>query len=202
MSPLSVDQAADALGVSHVHVGRLIDAGELDAKRFGRSWAIDPDSLHRYRILRPRPGRPLSERGAWQRVLEAEPPADIDEAIELARLVRRRSRNERVRILPALDARIADDQRVRHGGAHAAIHHGAGIGRPQQRDVYIRARDADAFHSDYRANPNADDPNVVVRVVDDLIDGDDQFMPPIVAMLDLLDAADTRAAAEALRVVR
>ncbi|WP_420453373.1 helix-turn-helix domain-containing protein [Ilumatobacter sp.] len=202
MSQLSVDQAADALGVSHVQVGRLIDAGELDAKRFGRSWAIDSDSLHRYRVLRPRRGRPLSERAAWQRVLEAEPPADIDEAIDLARFVRRRSRNERVRILPALDARIDDDPRVRHGGAHAAIRHGASIGRPEQRDVYISALDADAFRSDYRANPNADHPNVVVRVVDELIAGDDQFLPPIVAVLDLLDAADTRAASEALRAVR
>ena len=142
-------------------------------------------------------------------MLEAEPPADIDDAIELAHLVRRRSRNERVCVLPAVAARIVDDPRVRtvddprvrHGGAHAAMHHGAGIGRAAQRDVDISARDADAFHSDLRANPNADDPNVVVRVVDMLIDGDDQFMPSIVAALDLLDAADTRAA-EALRVAR
>lgn len=202
MAQLSVDQAADALGVSNVQVGRLIDAGELDAQRFGRSWAIDPDSLHRYRILRPRRGRPLAQRAAWQRVLDAGPPASLDEAIDLARLVRRRSRNERVRILPALDGRIVDDPRVLHGGAHAAIHHGAGIGRPNQRDVYIRARDAEAVRSDYRADPNPDDPNVVLRIVDDPIDVDDQFMPPIVAVLDLLDAADTRAAAEALRVVR
>lgn len=202
MSQLSVDQAADALGVSHVQVGRLIDAGELDAKRFGRSWAIDPDSLHRYRILRPRRGRPLSERAAWQRVLEAEPPADIDEAIDLARLVRRRSRNERVRILPALDGRIDDDPRVHLGGAHAAIHHGAGIGRVEQRDVYINAQDAGAFCAEYRANPNADDPNVVLRIVKEPIEIDDEFVPPIVAVLDLLDAADTRAATEALRVLR
>ena len=200
MTQLSVDQAASALGVSHVQVGRLIDAGELDAKRFGRSWAIDPDSLHRYRILRPRRGRPLTERAAWQRVLDAEPPAGIDEAIDLARLVRRRSRNERVRILPALDGRLADDLRVPHGGAHAALHHGAGVGRPKQRDVYVNAQDAEAVRSDYRANPDADDPNVVLRIVDDPIDFDDRFMPPIVAVLDLLDAADTRAAAEALRV--
>ncbi len=202
MTQLSVDQAADALGVSHVQVGRLIDAGELDAQRFGRSWAIDADSLHRYRILRPGRGRPLAQRAAWQRVLDAEPPASLEEAIDLARLVRRRSRNERVRILPALDGRIADDLRVRHGGAHAAIHHGAGIGRPNQRDVYIRAQDAEAVRSDYRADPNADHPNVVLRIIDHPIDVDDRFMPPIVAVLDLLDAADTRATAEALRVVR
>jgi excisionase family DNA binding protein len=201
MAQLSVDQAAGALGVSHVQVGRLIDASELDAKRFGRSWAIDPDSLHRHRILRPQRGRPLTERAAWQRVLDAAPPAGIDEAIDLARLVRRRSRNERVRILPAFDGRIGDDPRVRHGGARAAIHHGAGTGRPEQRDMYISAQDADAFRADYRANPDANDLNVVLRIVDDPIEFGDEFMPPIVAVLDLLDAADASAAAEALRVV-
>ena len=142
---LDVGQAADALGVSHVQVGRPIDAGELDAERFGRSWAIDPDSLRRYRLLRPRRGRPLSERASWQRVLDVEPPANIDDAIDLARIVRRRSRNERVRILPALDSRIDDDPRVRNGGTHAAIHHGAGVGRPNQRDIYIHVADVDAF---------------------------------------------------------
>ena len=40
-----------------------------------------------------------------------------------------------------------------------------------------------------------------VRIVDNPIEFQDEFMPPIVAVLDLLDAADTRAAAEALRVV-
>lgn len=202
MAQLNVDQAADALGVSHVQVGRLIDAGELNAKRFGRSWAIDPDSLRRYRLLRPRRGRPLSERASWQRVLDVEPPANIDEAIGLARLVRRRSRNERIRILPALDGRIHDDPRVRHGGSHAAIHHGAGIGRPDQRDIYISATDVDSFRAEYRASPSADDANVVLRIVDEPLAFGGKFVPPIVAVLDLLDAADTRAAAEALRIPR
>ncbi len=130
-------------------------------------------------------------------MLDAAPPADIDEAIDLARLVRRRNRNERIRILPAFDNRVEDDQRVHHGGAHAAIHHGAGIGRPDQRDIYISADDADSFRALYRANPNA-----VLRIVDGPISSTDKFVPPIVAMLDLLDAANTRAATEALRVLR
>lgn len=202
MAQLNVDQAAVALGVSHVQVGRLIDAGELDARRFGRSWAIDPDSLRRYRLLRPRRGRPFSERASWQHLLDAEPPANIDEAIDLARLVRRRSQNERVRILPALDDRIDDDPRVRHGGAHAAIHYGAGIGRPGQRDIYISACEAVSFRADYRVNPSAEDANVVLRIVGEPMAFGDKFAPPIVAVLDLLDAADVRAAAEALRVLR
>ena len=202
MAQLSVHQAANALGVSHVQIGRLIDAGELDARRFGRSWAIDADSLRRYRLLRPQRGRPLSERAAWQRVFDAEPPADIDEAIDLARLVRRRSRNERVRIIPALDGRLERDPRLVHGGAHAAIHHGAAIGRPDRRDVYIWNDDEDGFRADYRANSNADDPNIVLRVVEEPKEFDGRFVPPIVALLDLLDAADTRAATEALRILR
>ena len=95
----------------------------------GRSWAIDPDSLRRYRLLRPRRGRPLSEFASWQRVLDAEPPANIDEAIDLARLVRRRSRNERIRILPALDGRIDDDPRVQYMAA------------PTQRSITALASD-------------------------------------------------------------
>lgn len=201
MVQLDVHQAAAALGVSDVQIGRLIDAGELDARRFGRSWAIDSESLRRYRIVRPRRGRPLTERTAWRRLLVAEPPANIDEAIDLTRLVRRRSRNERLRILPAFGDRVMGDLRVHHGGAHAAIHHGAGIGRPERHDVYISAADADAFRAEYHADPNSENPNVVLRVVDEPVEFG-RFVPPIVAVLDLLDAADTRAAAEALRVLR
>lgn len=202
MAQLNVAQAADALGVSQVQIGRLIDAGELDAERFGRSWAIDPASLRRYRLLRPRRGRPLSEFASWQRILDAEPPVNIDDAIDLARLVRRRSRNERLRILPALDGRIDEDPRAHHGGTHAAIHHGAGIGRPDQRDVYISAPDADSFRADYRSNPSVDHPNVILRIVDGPLASTEKFVQPIIAVLDLLDAADTRAATEALRVLR
>ena len=107
-----------------------------------------------------------------------------------------------LRILPALDGRIEDDPRVHHGGTHAAIHHSAGVGRPDQRDVYIGAGDADSFRADYRANSNADDPNVVLRIVDEPMAFGDKFVSLIVALLDLLDAADTRAAVEVLRVLR
>jgi hypothetical protein len=48
----------------------------------------------------------------------------------------------------------------------------------------------------------ADEPDVVLRIVENPMVFGDKFVPPIVAMLDLLDAADTRAAAEALRVLR
>ena len=93
MDQLSVDQAASALKVSPMQIGRLIDSGELNAKRFGKSWAIDPDSLRRYRLLRPGKCRPLSEQAAWKRARAVDRLDDLDEAIELARVVRRRSRN-------------------------------------------------------------------------------------------------------------
>lgn len=89
-----------------------------------------------------------------------------------------------------------------HGGARAAIHHGAGIGRPDQRDIYISAADVDSFRAEYRTNPSADDANVVLRIVEKPMAFGNKFVTPIVAVLDLLDAADTRAAAEAIRVLR
>jgi hypothetical protein len=53
---------------------------------------------------------------------------------------------------------------------------------------------------EYRADPNASDLNVVLRIIDGP-GAFGRFVAPIVAVLDLLDAADTRAAAEALRVL-
>lgn len=71
-----------------------------------------------------------------------------------------------------------------------------------RRDIYINAADVGAFQAEYRANPSADDPNVVLRIVENPVAFDDKFVPPVVAVFDLLDAADTRAAAEALRILR
>jgi hypothetical protein len=41
----------------------------------------------------------------------------------------------------------------------------------------------------------------VLRIVDDRIEFDDEFMPAIVAVIDLLDSADTRAATTALALL-
>lgn len=199
MELLAASQAARSLGVSSVQIGRLIKAGELDAQRFGRSWVVDADSLRRYQLLRPGRGRPLSEKAAWQRIVEASTPSDMDEAVVLAGVVRRRSANHHIRILPAFAERLDADNRIMHGGSHAAVHHGAAVGRPDKRDIYIHADDVSEFRSDYRIGPGTNDVNAVLRVVANREVCAGKFSSPLVVVLDLVDAADSRAAVEALR---
>ena len=45
MSPLTVPEAALALGVSRQRVHQLVASGKLKATRFGNALAIDPVSL-------------------------------------------------------------------------------------------------------------------------------------------------------------
>ena len=42
---ISVKQAAELLGYSRVHVVRLINAGKIQARRIGRSYVVDKNSL-------------------------------------------------------------------------------------------------------------------------------------------------------------
>lgn len=46
--PLTTADAAEILRVSPSRVRQLCLAGELDAERFGRDWAINPASVARY----------------------------------------------------------------------------------------------------------------------------------------------------------
>ena len=45
MSPLTVSEAALALGVSRQRVHQLVASGKLKATRFGNALAIDPQSV-------------------------------------------------------------------------------------------------------------------------------------------------------------
>ena len=50
--------------------------------------------------------------------------------------------------------------------------------------------------------PDAAEANVVLRVVSHRVEADKGYVPLMIAVLDLIDAADTRAASEALRGLR
>ena len=63
MSLISVDQAAQALGVSARRVRALIGVNQLPAIRVGRTWALDQIWLRSY--VRRRAGRPVSADNAW-----------------------------------------------------------------------------------------------------------------------------------------
>jgi len=61
MNLMTVEEVAERLGVSTVRVYQYINLGLLEATKFGRQWAIDPDVLEAFE--RPRRGRPPKDKG-------------------------------------------------------------------------------------------------------------------------------------------
>ena len=55
---MTSDEAAEYLGVNRSRVSQLIKAGELEAKRFGKAWAISAESVRRRKESKPKPGNP------------------------------------------------------------------------------------------------------------------------------------------------
>ena len=50
-------EAAGRLGVTKGRVNQLIWAGLLDARKLGRDWLVDVESIARYQAIRKPPGR-------------------------------------------------------------------------------------------------------------------------------------------------
>ena len=55
---LLTPQVAERLGVTIGRVNQLIWAGLLDARKLGRDWLVDVESIARYQAIRRGPGRP------------------------------------------------------------------------------------------------------------------------------------------------
>jgi len=58
---LFTPQAAERLGVTVGRVNQLIWAGILSARKLGRDWLVDAESVDRYQANRKPPGRPRKE---------------------------------------------------------------------------------------------------------------------------------------------
>ena len=201
MEFFSVQQAAKSLGVSEVQVGRLIAQGDLAASRFGRSWMIDPRSVHRYADLHPSRGRPLPPARAWE-LLSSASVSSIEQARELAVLCRRRAERSEVRILPGLLDRVRKDSRVILSGVDAAAHFGAAVSVMPPLDFYIRRSDFESFSKDFIVNQDSVEHNCVVRLVDAQSFDDtpiDHHVPLLVALVDLIAEGDYRSAKEAFK---
>ena len=55
---MTSEEAAEYLGVNRSRISQLIKSGELEAKRFGKSWAISAESVRRRKENNPGPGNP------------------------------------------------------------------------------------------------------------------------------------------------
>jgi len=200
---LTVAQTAERLGVTHERVRQLIASHTLRARRFGRVWMVDdPDAERLASVARP-PGRPLGPRTAWDEITRLEQggraPDEHALAVLAARL-RGRSARERFHVHPGGLARMRGDRTLVLGGATAAAAHGAPVVAGPPVDAYLAAGNRAAFIEYYL--PVEGPPNLVLRGVPDEAwpFGDNQsYVGPVVALLDLVDAAD-RSVAEALSI--
>jgi excisionase family DNA binding protein len=200
---IDVDRAAGILGVSPIQVRRLIAAGELRAERFGRSWQVDLDSVHRYDDLRPSVGRPPGARRSWD-LLARRRPSSMDDARRLAVQARRRAQRLVARASPGELPGLVSSDRVVVSGATAAAHHGAPVqGRPPHA-IYVKRSDLDMVAAAHDLRFDEDDPNVVVRVVADAVwpfADDERYANPLITLIDLIDDRDDRSAREQLRAL-
>lgn len=199
MDAIDVDDAAKLLGVSGRQVRRLIDRGDIAASLFGSSWAIDRDSVYRYRDLRPNRGRPLSPDGAWRAILHAD-VRSLDDAQQLAIASRRRADRVEARVPPGrIDALIAD-RRVVESGVGAAARLGAAVDVRPPFQVYVRESDWVDIEREYRIDRAHSEPNVVFRIAADEALDDVERLPRSVLLVDLVSEREHRVASELVRV--
>ena len=220
---ISVQEAANRLGVSADAVRKRIASGRLPAQRRGREWWLDAREVDRMARKRPGQGRPLSAQMAWAVLLLAS--GDADAAARAVRNPRYRTRlrswlrdhslaEHASRLRARADAeefdahaselaRIVDRPDVLTTGISAADAAGL-LGGSSAVEIYAPAAHREAF-IDEHALERGPGP-VRIRWVSDeiwaLLDQDnDRRAPRAAVLVDLLENDDPRARREAARAL-
>lgn len=89
----SVDEFAKMKGISPSRVRALIEAGDVEAHRVGRSWVIDDSALR----WEPAESRPLSQSNAWALISAIDNHGQLPPSLRDAERARLRERLGRLR---------------------------------------------------------------------------------------------------------
>lgn len=212
--PISIPEAASALGLSAGRVHALVVDGKLPAVKVGGRWLIERGQVERRRRQRQPKGRPYAAHNAWAllRLASGEEPDGVDPVV--------RSRLRRALVLegveelePRLARRaeprdffahsgeipyIVEDPNFISSGISAAGAHGLDLVPGWETDGYVRAGALEGFESDHALRPSVGRRNLCLRVVPDsawhLLDGS-RVAPLAAVALDLAEDADPRSAA-------
>ena len=217
---LTLPEAADRLGVNERRVRALIKCGQLEARKAGGRWLLDPAAVDARRDLAVAGGRPLSPQNAWATLWLAAMPrgepgpwsiypmdrlarwrarqrlsrAPLAEALAgLAPRLRTRGRLRRLRAHPSDVPRILQEPDVVRTGVSAAADYGADIVAPGVVEAYVPVERLPALQRAYLLHPSSS-PNVLIRAVEGPwpFPPGCRLAPPSAVALDLLDADDER----------
>jgi excisionase family DNA binding protein len=216
MEAISVDQAAEALGVSPRRVRALIGSKRVPAVRIGRSWALDPNLLRPHALRRG--GRPVSADNAWALLaLLSRAEAPWVDVFSRSRLKRRALNGEWVekalqfseprsaihswRVLEADLPKLRDYGLVRSGLA-AQVPGLDIVPMRNELDGYVSAKSLGQMEKRFRPAKASENPNVVLRVPSQSwILSQGPAAPPAVIAADLLGHADGRVARAGRRLL-
>jgi excisionase family DNA binding protein len=223
-SLLSVDEAAERLGVSPAAVRQQISAGRLRAVKRARSWWLDERAVQRSARIRARPGRPLSPEMAWAIILLASGHADNADRLagrerylsrmrawlqshplsEQAAQLRMRASGEDFACHPAELKRLVERSDVLATGISAGDVIGL-IGKASGVEAYAPAGHRDAITKEHALALAADGPVRLHWVPDELWprlqSHGERRAPRAAILLDLLESDDPRARREAARAL-
>lgn len=216
----SVSGAASKLGVSPRRVRQMLAGGKLSGQRLGREWVVDPRALERVRLRRELVGRPWNASSAWALLALANGEQPDLTPVERSRAKRRLAEHgliglvERLRARakpcrfyghPAVFDRLARESEVVRSGVSAAAEYGADIVASNEFEGYVRASGIEPLVRRYALDADAEQPNVMLRVVDDEVWSYLQaakVAPRPVVAVDLLEADDERSRRAGVELAR
>jgi excisionase family DNA binding protein len=212
-------EASAQLGVSARRVRALVEQGDLDAERTGRTLLVQPESVARYQAKGRARTRSLSPRMSWAALISEIGITDVERvsnglrlsssergrlrdlhhrpAADWTWLARRRANPRRYSVRTAYLADLLGTRRVVASGISAIDHYDVHLtSRAGSAEVYAEASTLETLVDDFAIRPDANG-NLIVHVlpqiglVKDLVDL--RVMPCAVVAVDLLEAGESRA---------
>ncbi len=190
---VSLQTAADMLGVSRRRAQVFVDENLLAGYMVGASRAINVDDIrHVARVRRRVAGKPLTPDHAW-RVIAGLNPRNMEQLDADRRRVRTRAEHHSWYVHPSVVRRIRNVRERRRvlSGSDAAAAHDVPVGGPDELlHVYIRA--SDRLQLEDEARPEARSPSTANVIVHAVPDADwpfhgERFAGLNVAWLDMAD---------------
>ncbi|MCP4305678.1 MAG: helix-turn-helix domain-containing protein [bacterium] len=210
MDVVSVVEAAEYLEVSPRRVRQMLADDLLAGRQIGREWAIERRALESLRRHRGPPGRPWRASSAWAVLAVADGDGSDLSPVDRSRARRRLAEKGLAGLVARLGARaemrrfcghpsvlehLAAETGVVRSGVSAAVNYSADILAADFLEAYVPAARIAALIDQYGLDPDAERPNVVLRVVDESVwpfEPEMDVVPRPVVAVDLLEADDER----------